>query len=184
MTEQNTQAPETKKEEKAPVMVPESDLLAIKGSLEGQLKKLKEEGEAAITAAKLETDSTKTELLKERTAKEQLEKSLQEAGNFKNQFEELNKQLDTVKALIPVYENKVVETKRELISLQYGVDPKVLDGKTEAELDTLKEALKITGKGSNAGGNSFYERGSSQGTPSKAPFSRENDELEAIRKKS
>jgi hypothetical protein len=163
-------------------MVPESDLLAIKGSLEGQLKKHEEDAKTYLAAVLMQSDSTTTDLLKERAAKEQLEKQLQEAGGFKNQFEALSKKHDTLKASIPVLEKKATEAKRDLIALQYGVDVNILEGKTSAQLDDLKEALKIAGKGSRAGANSFYERGSSSGTPSHQPFAVEMKELEEIRK--
>jgi hypothetical protein len=112
-----------------------------------------------------------------------LETQLKEAGNFKNQFETITTELNTLKTSIPVYEKKVVEAKRDLISMQYGVEPKLLEGKTEAELDTLKEAMKIAGKGSRAGAGTFYDRGSSSGTPSSQPFATELKELDELKRK-
>jgi predicted nucleic acid-binding Zn-ribbon protein len=186
MADTNTQAPEIKKEEpkKEPEvkMVPESDLLALKGSLEGQLKKAKEDGDAALISATQKADGITSELLKERTAKEQLEKQLKEAGDFKNQFDEVNKELTTIKESIPVYEKKATESKRDLVALKYGVDVKALEGKTFTQLSDLEDALKLAGKGSRASTNQFFDRGSSGGTPSQTPFAVEHSELEDIRK--
>ena len=179
MSDENAQA-QGDKGRSDPKMVPESDLLAIKGSLESKLKQQEDDYKAQLTTAVVQADSVKTELIKERTAKEQLETSLKEANNFKAQFEALSKDHETLKASIPVYETTATQSKRDLVAFKYGVDPKVLENKSLGDLKSLEEAMEIAGKGRPS---NFYDRGTGGQAPTvKQPFSLEMSEMEEIRK--
>lgn len=135
----DTTIPQTPNDQK---MVPEKDLLAIKAGAE------KKEAELLTQVAESNRikEETHNNLLAMQAAKEQLEEQLKEGTATKAQVVDLQAKLKTAEESVSGLTIKLLDQRRVAIASSYGVDVSTLKGKTQDQLDSLEEALKLVGK--------------------------------------
>ncbi len=124
--------------------VKESDLGAVKVQLrdkEGEVTKLQTD----LAGATTKYDTAHQDVLKERTAKEQLEKDAQEAGTFKTKMEELTTELAGLKTSSGETTTKLTERLRTYLETAYKVPKEKLEGKALSDLETIESTLQLTG---------------------------------------
>lgn len=124
--------------------VKESDLGAVKVQLkdkEGEVTKL--QTDLAGTTTKY--DTAHQDVLKERAAKEQLEKDAREAGTFKTKMEELTTELAGLKTSSGETATKLTERLRNQLITLYKVPEDKLKDKALADLETIESTLQLTG---------------------------------------
>lgn len=139
-----------------PKMVPEADLIGLKKSLEGRIDKL----EAEKSAALLKADQNYQDLLKERAALEQLKPNVERAAAAEKAVSDLQAQLDAATTGRKGLEDKLLETRRDYMVMKYAVPPESLANKSNEQLTTLEEALKLLGA---KGPGRNYDLGGSSG---------------------
>jgi hypothetical protein len=162
--------------------VPESDLLAAKKSLEGDLSKVKTEAKTSLDEALAKADKHYNDLLSERNNTEKLNGQVKELSTHKSTLETVQKELDTLKPALETANTRFMDLYKMGLSREYGLDIKALEGKTEGELKTLDEAMKLRRPVRNTF-NGDVSGGAGAGTTSN-PRQVELDELdEAVKKK-
>ena len=135
----DTTIPQTPNDQK---MVPEKDLLAIKAGAE------KKEAELLTQVAESNRikEETHNSLLAMQAAKEQLEEQFKEGTATKAQVVDLQAKLKIAEESVSGLTIKLLDQRRVAIASSYGVDVSTLKGKTQDQLDSLEEALKLVGK--------------------------------------
>jgi len=124
--------------------VKESDLGAVKSQLkdkEGEVIKLQTD----LAGATTKYDTAHQDVLKERAAKELLEKDAQEAGTFKTKVAELETQLAGLKTSSGETATKLTERLRTQLMAQYKITEDKLKDKALADLETMESTLQLTG---------------------------------------
>ena len=124
--------------------VRESDLGAVKVQLkdkESEVTKLQTD----LAGATTKYDTAHQDVLKERAAKEQLEKDAQEAGTFKTKVTELETQLAGLKTSSGEMATKLTERLRNQLMTLYKVPEDKLTGKALSDLETIESTLQLTG---------------------------------------
>jgi len=130
-------------------VVPESDLMAVKTGAEkekGELTTQMTELKSLVDSSAKGREETHTQLLQVQAAKEQLEAQIKEGTATKAQVEELQAKLTTAEESVGGLTTRLLDQKKVNISVSYGVDVNTLTGKTQEQLDSLEEALKLVGK--------------------------------------
>jgi hypothetical protein len=174
MADENNSATGNAGTQTGPKMVPESDLLAVKVGLTKQIDDVKEASANAINEAKTVADTHYQNLLREKTAREQLENQVKELTPHKERADKLQADVTAISDANKGMETKLRELRIDLISTRYGVAPDSIKEKTLAELTTLEEALKITG----GGGKRTYDTGVGSGSGNAGnPFAAEMAEI-------
>ena len=124
--------------------VKESDLGAVKSALkdkESEVTKLQTD----LAGATTKYDTAHQDVLKERAAKELLEKDAQEAGTFKTKVAELETQLAGLKTSSGETATKLTERLRTQLMAQYKITEDKLKDKALADLETMESTLQLTG---------------------------------------
>lgn len=122
--------------------VAESDLIASKKSLEGQIKTQQTAHETAIDAARLEVSGAQKEIAT-LNAKITENEQAREAGVVTDEeATRVKQELETTKSSLETLSASALELKRANIVLQYGVAPDTIKEKNMAELGSFEEALK------------------------------------------
>jgi predicted RNase H-like nuclease (RuvC/YqgF family) len=126
-------------------LVPEADLMAVKNGAEKQVSDAVEAAKATISELKQKADTHYQEMLRERGSKEEL--GLKVKG-LTSTVEELNTKLkdagSSSEALKKAQEALLGLKKTRITELYPNMfKPEELNGKTEADLDTLETALKL-----------------------------------------
>jgi len=174
MSEENNQAYTTnqdgsisiKMDGKTLKYVLESDLGAVKGALkdkESEISKL--QAELAGTVSKY--DTAHQDVLKERAAKELLEKDAKEGAGYKEKLTELETKLADLSKVSGETQTKLTERLREHLKTTYKIDEAKLVDKALSDLENIESTLQLTGavpaqanydgKGGNGGGASSLE---------------------------
>ncbi len=133
--------------------IPESDLIANKKSLEGQLKTAQTTHETAIDAAKLETSESQKQIAT-LNAKIQENEQARESGAVSDEdAARVKQELETAKSSMETLSASALELRRANLVLQYGVAPDTIKEKDMSQLDAFEEALKAvsTARGSGVG---------------------------------
>lgn len=130
----------------------ESDLLAVKGSREVAEAKVKEietssQAEAEARKAELGTATTNLETSRQQVLQaeakiEELEKKVTEGAGSAEELATVKQELETAKKSGEEQGNKVLEYRRQVIIVTYGIPAKDIETKTLEQLDAYEEALK------------------------------------------
>ena len=118
-------------------MVPESDLLAVKSKSEGLTTEL--------AASKKNQDDTYQLLLGERASKEALTLQVGNLQTSSSDFERIKGELDVSRKTGEELTSKLLDSHRQRLATEYNISVEVLAGKTQQELDTAEEVLKVNG---------------------------------------
>ena len=130
-----------------PKMVRESDLLAVKVGLTKELDGLKSQLESALQKA----DTHYQELLGERASKEAVQTQLGELQGIHTQLEETKTQLEALKSKSVQDSERLLTLHRQMLVTTYGIGKELVEGKSQQELASLEEALKIVGPRKGSG---------------------------------
>ena len=126
--------------------VPETDLLAVKGSKESAEQKAKE-AEAKVAdgeTAKAELETTRQGKLQAEAKISSLEEQIAKGTGTAAELEQANKDLETAKTSGEELSNKLLELQRTLIVATYNIPIATIEKKTLAELEVFAEALEAT----------------------------------------
>ena len=134
----------------------ESDLIASKKNLEGQLAQQQAAHEAAIDAAKLEASNALTQIAQLNAKITEIEEARQSGTVSDTDAASVKQELETAKSSIVTLTadaNRALELRRANLVLQYGLAPDTIKDKDMTALDSFEEALKAvsTAKGSSVG---------------------------------
>jgi len=124
--------------------VRESDLGAVKVQLkerEGELTKFQTD----LANANTKYDGEHQELLKVRASHEELEKSAGESATYKQQVEDLTKQMAGLKETSGGLETRYTERLRTQLTEGFKVDAEKIKDKGLADLETIEQTLILTG---------------------------------------
>lgn len=155
-------------------MVPEADLLALKGSKEGLEKKLGE-ATATIEATILDTakqvEVVRQQLLASEAKAEQLEEQIKQSAGSSVELAEAKKQLEEATKNSEGLIAKALDYRRQMVATAYGIPVDTLKEKTLEQLDLYEEALKAvsTAKGI---GNYAVGGGGGAGSAAETPMDR------------
>lgn len=124
--------------------IKESDLGAVKSALKDK------EGEVSTLQANLATATTKFDtehqnVLKERAAKELLEKSGKDGEALQVKVTGLETQVADLTKVSGETATKLTDRLRGYLETAYKVDKTKLEGKTLAEMESIESALQLTG---------------------------------------
>ena len=137
-------------------VVLETDLIASKKNLEGQLTQQQTAHETAIDAAKLEASNALTQIAT-LNAKITENEAAHNAGTISDtEAASVKQELETAKSsivLLTADAGRALELRRANLVLQYGVAPDTIKEKDMPALDSFEEALKAvsTARGSSVG---------------------------------
>ena len=143
--------------------VAESDLIAAKRSLEGQLEKQQTAHEGAIDSAKLDV-SNALQQVAQLNAKIQGNEQARQAGAVSEEdAARVKQEVETAKSSLEQANARVLELRRANIVLtsQGAVSSEQLEGKTLEQLDSFVEALNALS--TSKGGLGAYATGGGQG---------------------
>ena len=145
----------------SPKLVPESDLLAVKKGSEEKISKLT----ADIAEASRKSDEHYQNLLNERASAEAVKLELEQLKATSKDVAEIQAKLDALRNQSVQDSTRSLELHRQLLVLKYSIGKELVDGKTQQQLDSLEEALKIIGpvkksSGIDHGGNTGVTSGS------------------------
>ncbi len=159
--ESTTKTPEQLAAEKADAeknkakLVPESDLLAVKGAKEGLEKKLKETEDGF----KSKLSETETKLFSSEAKIKELEGKLSQANLSAEELKKVKEQLDTAQKRSGELETKALEFRRRIIAATYNIPPETVNNKTMEQLDHYEEALKAVAATRQPAGGGFAAGG-------------------------
>ena len=122
-------------------MVPESDLIAVKNSLEGKMSELK----VQLEDSKKNADTHYQTVLQERAAKADVEKRLQELQTLATSAESIKQELEAAKSGRAQLETQLMDISKRRLQELYKVPETSIVGKSQRELDIMEEALKLVG---------------------------------------
>ncbi len=133
--------------------VAESDLIAAKKSLEGQLTTQQTTHEAAINTAKLETSEAQKQIATLNAKITENEQARQTGAVSDEDAAKVKQELETAKSSIETLSASALELRRANLVLQYGVVPDTIKEKNMPQLDAFEEALKAvsTARGGGVG---------------------------------
>ncbi len=133
--------------------VAESDLIAAKRSLEGQLTTQQTAHETAIDAAKLAESAALKEVATLNAKITENEQARQAGAVTDEEAAKVKQDLETAKSSIETLSTSALELRRANLVLQFGVAPDTIKEKTMPELDAFEEALKAvsTARGGGVG---------------------------------
>lgn len=133
--------------------VAESDLIAAKKSLEGQMTTQQTVHETAINAAKLETSEAQKQIATLNAKITENEQARQAGAVTDEEAARVKTELETTKSSLETANTKSLEFRRALLVLQYGVAEDTIKEKTMLELDSFEEAIKAvsTARGGGVG---------------------------------
>lgn len=135
-------------------LVPEADLLAIKGSLGDKLTKAEEAANtanAAAEAAKANLSETQQKTYNLEARIKELEETTKQTASQKEELATAKKELEDTKKSVEGLNTKVLESQRRLVVATYGVKPETVKDKTLEQLAAFEEALKAIGAGKGIG---------------------------------
>src|SRR4030042_1720840 len=140
-------------------LVPESDLLAVKGAKEGLEKKL---GEVENTY-KLKVSEAEAKLFSTEAKVKELESQLSQASLTAAELAAVKAKLEATQKSSEELTNKALEYRRKIIAATYGIPADTVNTKTMEQLDHYEEALKaVTSMKKPAGGG--FAAGTSGGS--------------------
>lgn len=162
-------------------MVPESDLIAVKRSLEKQVEDVKSASAQVISDLKVTADKHYQSLLQEQTAKTAVEEELKGASAKIVDIEKLQTDLANATTSREQSETKLLDLKKANLALQYGVTEAQLEGKNLEQLSSLDEALKLVGP--SKGTRNYDISGGGSSAADGTPFAAELAELAEAKSK-
>lgn len=122
-------------------MVPESDLIAVKKSLEGKVGEL----EGKLSEAQRVASEHYQNLVSERASGEDAKVQLRNLQESVRVLDDLKTQLDASRTAGEEAINKLLDYRKSTLMTTYNVPKTTLDGKNQHELDVLEEALQLSG---------------------------------------
>ena len=133
--------------------VAESDLIAAKESLKGQMQTQQTAHETAIDAAKLAASEGQKQIATLNAKITENEEARKTGAVTDEEAARVKQELETTKSSLETSNAKSLELRRANLVLQYGVVPDTIKEKTITELDAFEEALKAvsTARGGGVG---------------------------------
>ncbi len=142
--------------------VPESQLIAAKKSLEGQMTTQQTAHETAIDAAKLEASEGQKQIATLNAKITENEQARKTGAVTDEDAAKTKQELETAKSSIETLTNSSLETRRALLVLQYGVTADSIKDKSLPELASFEEAIKAVST-ARGGGVGNYATGGGTG---------------------
>jgi septation ring formation regulator EzrA len=140
-TSQTPNQPEAK-------LVPEKDLLAIKSakeSLEQKIAELTKNHEATLSTQKKSLDELTNKLFAAEANLKALDEKLANSSKDSAAYSEAKTKLDDATKKLGDMGNKVLDYRKQLLTLNFKIQPKALEGKSIEQLDLFEDALKAVG---------------------------------------
>ena len=133
--------------------VAESDLIAAKESLKGQMQTQQTAHETAIDAAKLAASEGQKQIATLNAKITENEEARATGAVTTEEAARVKQDLETAKGSIETLSTSALELRRANLVLQYGVVPDTIKEKTMSQLDAFEEALKAvsTARGGGVG---------------------------------
>ena len=163
-------------------VVPESDLIASKKNLEGQLTQQQTAHEAAIDAAKLEASNALQQIATLNAKIKENEEARSTGAVSDDDAASVKQELETAKSSIvtlTVDAGRALELRRANLVLQYGVTPDTIKDKDMVALDSFEEALKAVSTARGSGVGPYAVGGGSGEAAPTTPMERAQKVLEA-----
>ncbi|KKN26600.1 hypothetical protein LCGC14_0872930, partial [marine sediment metagenome] len=134
-------------------VVPESDLIASKKSLEGQLAQQQTAHETAIDTAKLDVSNAQQEIANLNAKIKENEQARESGAVSDEDAAKVKQNLETAVSSIGTLTASALEHRRALLVLKYGVTEDTIKDKDISQLDSFEEALKAvsTARGGGVG---------------------------------
>ena len=141
----------------APKMVPESDLLAVKRGSEKAVTDAKASSAAEIARLTARIDTEHQTVVERQADIVRLEGQLEESSANKTKAEELTTSIATLTKERDKANTALLEVTKAKLASQFNVPIDSIKDKTQAELNTLEDALKLVGAKGKV--NSGYDTG-------------------------
>lgn len=123
-------------------VVPESDLIAAKKSLEAAAEQAQTVHNDAIDKAKIELSESQTTVATANAKILELEKARDSGAASAEDVAKVKQDLEAATGRAETAETKSLELRRTLLALQYQIPPDQLQEKNIEQLDSFEEALK------------------------------------------
>ena len=146
-------------------MIPASDLIALKHKYERE----KEELEKQLGEIKQKADTSYEASLQEQVTSEKQAAELARLNGELEQLREGDAQREELGKKVTYLETQLLNTTKQALSSDYGIDMTKLEGKTLADLKILEEAVQLVG----ARASKSYDTGSSAGTSAESLTSKQ-----------
>ena len=162
-------------------VVPESDLIASKKSLEGQLSQQQTVHDATIDAAKLEASAAQQTIAQLNAKVTENEEARKAGAVTDTEAASVKQELETAKNSIVTLTADAVralELRRANLVLQYGVVPDTIKDKDMKALDSFEEALKAVSTARGGGVGPYAVGGGSGEAAPETPMERAAKVLE------
>ena len=159
--------------------VAESDLIAAKKSLEGQLTTQQTAHETAIDAAKLSESAALKEVATLNAKITENEQARQAGAVTDEAAAKVKQDLETAKSSIETLSTSALELRRANLVLQYGVASDTIKEKTMPELDAFEEALKAVSTARGGGVGPYATGGGTGEAAPQTPIERAAKVLES-----
>ena len=159
--------------------VAESDLIAAKKSLEGQMQTQQTAHETAIDAAKLEASEGQKQIATLNAKITENEEARKTGAVTDEEAARVKQELETAKSSLETSNTKSLELRRANLVLQYGVVPDTIKEKTMPELDAFEEALKAVSTARGGGVGPYATGGGTGEAAPQTPIERAAKVLEA-----
>jgi len=129
----------------APKMVPESDLLAVKRGLEKAVTDAKASSAAEVAQLTARVDTEHQSVLERQADIERLEKQLTESSANATKAEGLEASLKVATVERDKANDALLDVTKAKLAAQFNVPVDSLKEKTQEQLNTLEDALKLVG---------------------------------------
>ena len=156
-TDKTTVQDQDKAKDNQPKMVPESDLLAVKRGLEKAVTDAKASSAAEIAQLAARVDTEHQAVVERQADIVRLEQQLTESSADKTKAEELTTSIATLTKERDKANTALLEVTKAKLASQFNVPIDSIKDKTQAELNTLEDALKLVGAKGKV--NSGYDTG-------------------------
>ncbi|KKN54553.1 hypothetical protein LCGC14_0591450 [marine sediment metagenome] len=134
-------------------VVLESDLIAAKKSLEGQMEQAQTVHSDAIDKAKLEVSEAQQQIATLNANIKENEEARKTGAVSDEEAARVKQELETTRSSLEQANSSALEHRRALIVMKYGVPEDTIKDKTSEQLDSFEEAAKafVTVKGGAVG---------------------------------
>lgn len=147
-------------------VVPESDLLGVKKSLEKQLETTVTTHTAELDTARQSQSTAETQLATANAELTKLREAQKQGAASSDEVAKAIKERDDAKKALEDTSKTSLELRKQLIIAAYpGVKAEALANKTPVELAAFEEALKVVGASRAGVGNYAFGGGSGSGQP-------------------
>ena len=157
----------------------ESDLIAAKESLKGQMQTQQAAHETAVNTAKLEVSEGQKQIATLNAKITENEEARKTGAVTDEEAARVKQELETTKSSLETANTKSLELRRANLVLQYGVVPDTIKEKNATELDAFEEALKAVSTARGGGVGPYATGGGTGEAAPQTPIERAVKVLEA-----